>query len=179
MNAHMTRRLAVAAGLALFALVAPVGGSGQPSAVDPVASAPVGPFEQRLELNGISFQVTSPNKPSDNRVRIAPPGLTIDNSPIDWEALGMVIGAQVADMNADRSPQNAGILSVGQKPLRGARVAVVTSLRHGRTCLRCARRQPCHVYPRVARPAAVAAVAVGTTSAPIAPLSLVFRGFPT
>jgi hypothetical protein len=69
------------------------------------APAAAGPFEQRLELNGISFLVTSPNKPSDNTVRIVPSGLAIDNSPIDWAVQGVVTGAEVADMNVDRSPE--------------------------------------------------------------------------
>jgi hypothetical protein len=69
------------------------------------APAAAGLFEQRLELNGISFLVTSPNKPSDNTVRIVPSGLAIDNSPIDWAVQGVVTGAEVADMNIDRSPE--------------------------------------------------------------------------
>ena len=78
---------------------------GKTSEVQPGASVAVAPFDQRLELNGISFQVTSPNKPSDNTVRIAPSGLTIDNAPIDWPVQGVVTGAEVADLNVDRSPE--------------------------------------------------------------------------
>jgi len=99
MNAHTMRRLIAVAGLALFALVVDAGDDIRKENVQ------VGPFDQRLELNGISFHVTSPNKPSDNMVRIVPSGLEIDNSPIDWAVQGVVIGAQVADMNADRSPE--------------------------------------------------------------------------
>ena len=81
------------------------GGSAGAVAAAPEAAAAAGPFEQRLELNGITFLVTSPNKPSDNTVRIAPSGLAIDNSPIDWPVQGVVTGAEVADMNIDRSPE--------------------------------------------------------------------------
>jgi len=82
--------------------VAVAGGSAAVAAAVPAAP---GPFEQRLELNGISFLVTSPNKPSDNTARIVPSGLAIDNSPIDWAVQGVVTGAEVADMNVDRSPE--------------------------------------------------------------------------
>ena len=79
--------------------------AGSSAAAAAAAPAAAGPFEQRLELNGISFLVTSPNKPSDNTVRIVPLGLAIDNSPIDWAVQGVVTGAEVADMNVDRSPE--------------------------------------------------------------------------
>jgi hypothetical protein len=62
-------------------------------------------FEQRLELLGIGFQVSSPNKDSDNTVRILPSGLQLDNTPIEMEVAGQVVGAEVADLNVDRSPE--------------------------------------------------------------------------
>ena len=85
--------------------VAIAGGSTVAAAAAAEAPAAAGPFDQRLELNGISFHVASPNKPSDNTVRIVPSGLAIDNAPIDWEVQGVVTGAEVADLNVDRSPE--------------------------------------------------------------------------
>jgi len=85
--------------------VAIAGGSAGAALPAPEAPAAAAPFDQRLELHGISFHVTSPNKLSDNTVRIVPSGLAIDNSPIDWEVPGVVTGAEVADLNVDRSPE--------------------------------------------------------------------------
>jgi hypothetical protein len=73
--------------------------------VDSRASVPVGPFDQRLALKGIAFHVTSPNASTGNTLRVVPSGLEIDNSPIDWDVTGVVTGAEVADINADRSPE--------------------------------------------------------------------------
>jgi hypothetical protein len=63
------------------------------------------PFDKKEALHGISFHVTSPNHASGNTVRLVPAGLQIDNSPIEMEVAGVVTGAEVADINADRSPE--------------------------------------------------------------------------
>jgi len=68
-------------------------------------AAATGPFEQRLELLDVGFQVSSPNKDTGNTVRILPSGLQIDNTPIEVEVAGQVVGAEVADLNVDRSPE--------------------------------------------------------------------------
>jgi hypothetical protein len=78
--------------------VSVVGAASQPAAA-------VGAFEQRLELLGIGFQVSSPNKETGNTVRIVPSGLQTDNTPIEMEVAGQVVGAEVADLNVDRSPE--------------------------------------------------------------------------
>lgn len=62
-------------------------------------------FDRSLELQGIRFQVTSANAGSLNTLRIIPAGLKIDNSPIVREISGTVTGAEVADLNADGSPE--------------------------------------------------------------------------
>ena len=67
-------------------------------------SIPTG-FERQLELNGIGFHVTSPNLAAGNTVTVAPSGLEIDNSPISWDADGAVTAAEVADLDADGSPE--------------------------------------------------------------------------
>jgi hypothetical protein len=81
-------------------------------AVQGAASAPARPevaapaaFEQGLQLQGIGFQVSSPNKAANNTVHIVPSGLQVDNNPIDWQVAGHVVGAEVADLNADGSPE--------------------------------------------------------------------------
>lgn len=62
-------------------------------------------FDRQLELQGIGFQVHSPNSASGNTVTVVPTGLEIDNSP--WESLvdGDVVGAEVEDLDADGSPE--------------------------------------------------------------------------
>ena len=65
----------------------------------------VGGFDQTLSLQGISFHVTSANTGSVNKVRIQPKGLKIDNQPIEKEIDGTMIGAEVADLNVDGSPE--------------------------------------------------------------------------
>jgi hypothetical protein len=49
--------------------------------------------------------VTSPNDSSINKLTIVPFGLEIDNSTITREIDGTVTGAEVADLNADGSPE--------------------------------------------------------------------------
>jgi hypothetical protein len=76
------------------------------------ASAPAAPaapaasgFDRTLALQGITFRVTCPNDSSLNRVTITPGGLEIDNAPVVREADGTVVGAEVADLNVDGSPE--------------------------------------------------------------------------
>ncbi|MCU0920137.1 MAG: hypothetical protein MUF16_07345 [Burkholderiaceae bacterium] len=91
---------------ARYTLGVSVTGAAQGTAGSPTQpAAPAGPFEQRLELLGIGFQVSSPNKTAGNSVRIVPSGLQIDNAPIEMEVAGQVVGAEVADLNVDRSPE--------------------------------------------------------------------------
>jgi hypothetical protein len=67
-------------------------------------TAPAG-FDKTLALHGISFRVTCPNDSSLNEVTISPSGLEIDNTPVVREADGTVVGAEIADLNLDRSPE--------------------------------------------------------------------------
>jgi uncharacterized protein len=73
----------------------------------PAASAPPARrgFDRTLELHGVSFHVTCANDSSLPTVRIAPAGLEIDNAPITREVDGTVIGAEVADLDMDGSPE--------------------------------------------------------------------------
>ena len=69
------------------------------------ASASNAPFEQTLALQGISFKVSATHQGSLNQLKIVPSGLAIDNSPIEREIDGSVTAAEVADINADGSPE--------------------------------------------------------------------------
>lgn len=55
--------------------------------------------------SGITYHVTSPNSGSINRVTITPSGLERDNSPIEIEVDGTIMGAEVGDLNADGAPE--------------------------------------------------------------------------
>jgi len=62
-------------------------------------------FEQRLELEGIDFAVTSYCAGSFSSLAIEPAGLEIDNTPI-WRIVdGHLSGAEVADLDDDGSPE--------------------------------------------------------------------------
>jgi uncharacterized protein len=73
----------------------------------PVAAAPAGPraFDRTLELEGVTFHVSCANDSSLPTLRIVPAGLKIDNAPITREVDGTVIGAEIADLNVDGSPE--------------------------------------------------------------------------
>jgi hypothetical protein len=58
-------------------------------------------FKQEFILHGISFKVTS----QCNKLRIAPSGLKIDNSPIERDIDGTITGADIGGINIDRSPE--------------------------------------------------------------------------
>jgi hypothetical protein len=58
-------------------------------------------FNQKFTLHGISFQITS----KGNKLRIVPSGLKIDNTPIERDIEGTVTGADIGDINVDRSPE--------------------------------------------------------------------------
>ena len=62
-------------------------------------------FDRTLELQGIRFRVSCPNEGSLNSLRIVPAGLEVDDSPIEREVDGTVTGAEVADLDADGSPE--------------------------------------------------------------------------
>jgi hypothetical protein len=72
---------------------------------DGAGAGPAAAFDRKLKLLGILFHVTSPNAASGNKLRIAPAGLQADNRPISRPVDGIVIGAEVADINADKSPE--------------------------------------------------------------------------
>ena len=67
---------------------------------------PKPPFEQKETLQGITFQVSSPNTRSDNRLTVTPAGLESVNDPVETSIAGLMITRmEVADINADGSPE--------------------------------------------------------------------------
>jgi hypothetical protein len=79
-------------------------------------------FDRKLSLLGVTFHMTSPNAESGNTVTITPAGLKGDNSPIKHKIGGRVIGAEVADLNVDQSPE---IYVYGREPGPQARGVLV------------------------------------------------------
>lgn len=79
-------------------------GWGSPSKL-PAAAAPDRPFDRTLGLQGISFRVRAANDASTNTLEIVPSGPQIDNSTITHKIDGLVTGAEVADLDANGSPE--------------------------------------------------------------------------
>ena len=69
------------------------------------ASAKGKGFDKVLKLQGISFHVQATNEGSLNQLTITPSGLEIVNDVMKQEIDGSVTGAEVADINADGSPE--------------------------------------------------------------------------
>lgn len=63
------------------------------------------PFKQVLKMQGIVFNVESPNTDPGNTLWIVPTGLTESESAIKLPVPGVVRQAQVADLNKDGSPE--------------------------------------------------------------------------
>lgn len=66
---------------------------------------PTPPFDKKEELQGITFQVFSPNLRSGNRLTVTPAGLEADNTPLEMDVTGLITRTEVADINADGSPE--------------------------------------------------------------------------
>ena len=91
---------------ARYTLEVSIAGGGKTAAAASEASSAIGrSFDRTLELQGIRFRVTSANEGSVNTLHIVPAGLEIDNSPIMRTVNGTVTAAEVADLNADGSPE--------------------------------------------------------------------------
>lgn len=66
---------------------------------------PTPALDQKETLQGVSFHVFSPNTRSGNRLTVTPTGLESDNTPIGVEVTGIITRTEVADINADGSPE--------------------------------------------------------------------------
>jgi hypothetical protein len=69
------------------------------------AGNPPAAFERTLELQGVTFQVRCPNASSVNVLTIVPSGLSGGDGKITREVDGTVVGAEVADLDSDGSPE--------------------------------------------------------------------------
>jgi hypothetical protein len=71
----------------------------------PMLATAAQPFDETLALQGISFRVTCANNSSLNTLIIQPDGLALDNRAMEVEADGTVIGAELADLDSNGSPE--------------------------------------------------------------------------
>ena len=62
-------------------------------------------FDETFTLQGITFHVEATNEGSLNQLTITPSGLEISNRVIKQVIDGSVTGAEIADINADGSPE--------------------------------------------------------------------------
>jgi hypothetical protein len=69
------------------------------------AAAVTNGFDRTLELLGITFRVSSANDSSINQLKIEPKGLQVSNETITKEIDGAATDAEIADINADGSPE--------------------------------------------------------------------------
>ena len=78
---------------------------GSPALAGAPAKSSAAGFDRKLELQGITFHVSCPNDSSAPTLTIAPSGLAIDNSVMTKEVDGHVVLAEVADLDANGSPE--------------------------------------------------------------------------
>jgi hypothetical protein len=64
-----------------------------------------GTFNKTLTLQGVNFHVTCANEGSQNTLRIAPSGALHVPKVIEQEIDGSVIGAEVADLDGNGTPE--------------------------------------------------------------------------
>lgn len=82
-----------------------------------------------LELQGVTFNVVSPNTVSAKTITVSTTGLEIDNSAWSQEVDGTVTGAEVADLNVDGSPELYVYVKSTGADARGSVVAYVANNR--------------------------------------------------
>ena len=83
---------------------APAPPPSEQAAAAPAASASAR-FQQTLTLQGVTFTLTCDNDSSINQLSIVPAGLEIDNTAITQDVDGQVVGAEVADLDENGSPE--------------------------------------------------------------------------
>jgi hypothetical protein len=77
----------------------------------------------------VTFTVVSPNEASANTVTVSTTGLEIDNSAWSQEVDGTVTGAEVADLNADGSPEVYIYVQSSGADAKGSVIAYVANNR--------------------------------------------------
>ncbi len=66
---------------------------------------PTPPFDKKETLQGVTFQVFSPNTRSGNTLTVTPSDLESDNTPVEMNVTGIITRVEVADINVDGSPE--------------------------------------------------------------------------
>jgi len=93
------------------------------------AATPGTPFDATLAMQGIGFRVTCANEGSINTLRIVPAGLAAGQRPVEQEVDGTVTAAEVADLNADGSPEIYVYVTSAGSGSYGSLVALATNRR--------------------------------------------------
>jgi hypothetical protein len=70
-----------------------------------IFAEPTPPLSETQTLQGISFQVFSPNTRTGNTVTLTPTGLEQDNTLITSPVTGLITRIETADINSDGSPE--------------------------------------------------------------------------
>ena len=84
-------------------------------------------YAQVLQLQGVTFNVTSPNSTTSNTVIVSTTGLASDNSSWSQDIDGLVTGAEVADLNVDGSPEVYVYVKSNGADAKGSVVAYVAN----------------------------------------------------
>lgn len=93
------------------------------SAVLPATVSPPIPFDQSFDLQGIGFRLNSANIGPRSELTLTPRGLSIDNTPVVRAVDGQIVRAEVADLNADGSPEIYIYIASADRSARGSLVA--------------------------------------------------------
>ena len=86
-------------------------------------------YAQVLQLQGVTFNVISANTAAANTVTVSTAGLEIDNSAWSQPVDGIVTGAEVADLNADGSPEVYVYVQSNDAEQKGSVLAYVANNR--------------------------------------------------
>jgi hypothetical protein len=81
------------------------------------------PFDQSFEWQGIGFRVRSANSGPLNELTITPRSLSVDNTSVVQSIEGQIVRAEVADLNADGSPEIYIYITSADTTFRGSLVA--------------------------------------------------------
>jgi hypothetical protein len=95
----------------------------------PPPPAPQVPLRRNLSLQGVRFELGSANDASLNELRIVPAGLSRDNTAVVRSIDGQVVGAEVADLDADGSPELYVYVSAAGSGSYGSLVAYAANQR--------------------------------------------------
>lgn len=104
----------------------------EPATADTIVSTPVAvtPFNKKVEWQKTGFTISSPQTANGNTVTVIPTGLLVVNDPITVDVDGVVISAEVGDLDLDRS---AEILVVAKNESTTWSTAYVFSVNNGKS----------------------------------------------